>query len=626
MALMLVQAPRGSRMVSRLARALGLVLLILAAAVGASAQTAPPTLGVLVDQVVALFPRVNAEVLEAQGGTVTLSLGQRDGLVAGLELSLYREGRELRHPKTGEVLGRTEQALGRVAVSQVFEAYSTGTVAPGTDVRPGDRARVSAGKIKLTLLPLVDGVKDGLAEAATHELIEALGRTGRFQIALGDAVTVWLGQQGLKRQDVLEGKGLAQASERFKLENLLVVVFTRVDKKPYMDVRLFTFPGANALLTTALFVPPSIKAQPKGDFSAAGRGRDSQTPNPRRSLLSRLLTGDLDAGTYSSGETSIPIREVAKFPFAVVAMDAAVAPKDGVPRLVVTDGERVYLYKLAERVLEAEWTHQGPARGRVFSVQLADLDGDGVLEVVANRYHPHTSILMTSFILTTRGGKPAVLVEDVGEILLAVDPDGAGLKKALWIQPFSQQGFFKQGEALRASIRQGKLVTEGRVRVPSAFRATGAAFANIDGKDRRVLAFVDEFNRLRIALESEDMWRSSAPVGGGGAKLEVLTQNERGGRSYLYNAEPHPLAVDLDADGIEELVVPQNQLPGRLAVVYKGPAGYRFQTVNTGFEGVVTGLGAIPGDGAPTLVVAVVRYQNLFNTVGETQIIVTTGE
>src|SRR5439155_9205986 len=77
------------------------VLLILAVT-GASAQTAPSTLGVLANQVLALFPKVDGEVLEVQGTTVTLSLGQRDGLVAGVELTAYREGRELRHPKTGE--------------------------------------------------------------------------------------------------------------------------------------------------------------------------------------------------------------------------------------------------------------------------------------------------------------------------------------------------------------------------------------------------------------------------------------------------------------------------------------------------------------------------------------------
>src|SRR5712692_2455241 len=287
------------------AHASPVLALFLLAAAGASAQTAPPTLGVLVNQVLALFPKVNGDVLEVQGTTLTLSLGQRDGLVAGVELTAYREGRELRHPKTGEVLGRTEEVLGRVTVQQVQEAYATGAVVEGTDIRPGDKVRVSAGKIKLTLLPIVEGVRDGLVEAATYELIEALNRTGRFQIALGDAVNVWLAQQGIRRQDVLEGKGLAQVAPRFKIENLLVVAFSRVQNKPYIDVRLFTFPGPNALLTTALFVPPAIKATPKGDFSASGKPKESQTPTPVRSLLSRLLTGDLDA---AEGDREVPLR------------------------------------------------------------------------------------------------------------------------------------------------------------------------------------------------------------------------------------------------------------------------------------------------------------------------------
>jgi hypothetical protein len=87
------------------------------------AQTAPPTLGVLVDQVQALFPKVDGEVIEVQNGAVTLSLGSKDGLVPGVELSLYRQGRELRHPKTGEVLGRTEQQVGRLSIQQVFDRH-----------------------------------------------------------------------------------------------------------------------------------------------------------------------------------------------------------------------------------------------------------------------------------------------------------------------------------------------------------------------------------------------------------------------------------------------------------------------------------------------------------------------
>jgi len=588
---------------------------------------ATPSLGVLVDQVQALFPKVDGEVIEVQNGTVTLGLGSRDGLVAGVELALYRQGRELRHPKTGEVLGRTEQQLGRLAVQQVSEAYSTGTASQGSEVQPGDRARISAGKIKLSLVPLVEtGVRETLADAAIHEVIDTLNRTGRFQIGLGDAIGVWLSQQGAKREDVLAGKGLDSVAERFKVENLLIVAFSRVQNKPYMDVRLFSFPGTSSRLSTALFVPPTIKPIAKGDYSAGGR-RESQTATPVRSFLARLLYGELDAGTYSSGESSIPLKEVAKFPFIIASMDVAVGSKDKVARMVITDGERVYLYRITpDRVLEPEWTYRTDSRARVFAVQLAELSGDGGIHVVVNRYSQIPAILINSLILTTKDQKAVVAVEDVTDILLAVDSNGDGVKKTLWSQAFAQTGFFKQGDATRVSLRNGKLVSEGRVRVPSSFRATGAVYSNIPGKGARALAFIDEFNRLRITIDTEDAFRSSSPVGTGMAKLGVDTQIERGGRTYLYSPEPMPLSVDLDGDGIEEIVVPQNQIPGRLAVVYKGPAGYRFQTVNSGFEGTVMALGAVPGDGTPALVAAVVRYTNLRNTEGETQIIMTTSE
>ncbi len=231
-------------------------LLLLA---GVSEAQSPLGLKLLVDQVAALFPKVDGEVIEAQGTTLTLSVGRRDGVQPGIELSLYREGRELRHPRTGELLGRTEQELGRVAVEQVFDGYSTGTVIQGGDVRPGDKARVSAGKIKLTVFRLLDGVTESTAEAAIQDLVEGLTRTGRFQVGMGDPINVWLAQEMITGEEFLQGKDLAAVGERFKVQYLLAVSFKRVQDKPYMEVKLFSFPGATSLLSTALFVPPPIE-------------------------------------------------------------------------------------------------------------------------------------------------------------------------------------------------------------------------------------------------------------------------------------------------------------------------------------------------------------------------------
>ena len=55
-------------------------------------------LTVLVNQLVDLFPRLEGEVLEVQGQSATLSAGRKDGARAGLELALFREGREIKHP------------------------------------------------------------------------------------------------------------------------------------------------------------------------------------------------------------------------------------------------------------------------------------------------------------------------------------------------------------------------------------------------------------------------------------------------------------------------------------------------------------------------------------------------
>lgn len=613
---------------SRASRGLILGLLLLAlAAVTATAQSPATSLGVVVEQVLGLFPKVDGDVVEVDGSAVTLSLGRKDGLVAGIELDVYREGRELRHPRTGALLGRTEQAVGRLRIEQVLESYATARVTQGTDVRAGDRARVSAGKIALTVIPLVENVKDRLAEAAVQELVEGLTRTGRFQVAMGDPLAVALLQQGLQRQEILEGKGLAKIAERYKVENALVVHVKSVQRKPFMDVRLFALPDPSTLMTTGLFVPASVRPAPKGDFSASGQARGNQTARPQQSLLARLLTGELDSGAYSTGEGSIPLKEIAKYPFVVLSLDVSAAPADRVPRMVITDGQKVYLYKIVEHALEPEWTWTADASAGVFAVQLADLDGDGVLEVVVNRYHPNPGILLKSTILTTRNGKATVMVADVPQILLAMDATGDGVKKALWSQDFVQAGFFKKGQADRLVLRDGTLVPDGRVRVPSAFRATGAVMSNINGKDAlRALTFIDEHNRIRVSLETEELWRSSSPVGGGVVKLPVDTQIERGGRTYIYFAEPHPVAIDLDGDGVEEIVVVQNQVPGRMAVIYKGPAGYRFQSVNSGFEGTITGMGAIPGDPAPSLVVAVTRFYGLLSNAGDTQIIMTIPE
>ena len=618
---------------------LTLVLALFAGGSLAGAQVPPPPaaqgtvppgaggapLSALVDQLVDMFPKVAGEVIEVLGNTLTLDKGRKDAVLPGLELEVYREGREIKHPKTGELLGRTEEPLGRTRITSVQEAFSQATTT-SAGIKPGDRYRVPSEKVSLVLLPLLGGVREGLVEAAIQELVERLGATGRFRVSMGDPINVYLTQEGIKAEEFLQGKGVQQVAQRFKLENLLAIYFKRVQSKPYMEVRFYSLPQMDPAISTAFFVPPSIRAAaaPGGKFSSGG-GPANPPQAKQRSLLARLLGGDLEAGSYSSGEGTIPLRQVARFAFPVLAMDVAIAPADRIPRMVVSDGDQIYMYKIIEQRMEPEWTKSVRFLGRTISVQLADLDGDGVLEVVGNRYNEKVGL--NSFVLGAKNGKPTFLVDSVDDFLFAVDLNGNGVKQTLWTQRFSKTTFFTPGQADQVIIKKGKLVVEKPVRVPPAFRPMGAAFCNITGKDTRSLAFVDEYNRLQVSTEGEELWRSATSVGGGYMEIEQeYLYSSRVARSKFYKIEPTPLAVDLDGDGVEELVVPQNQVKeGLVAVVFKGPAGFRLQSVNTGFEGGITALGAFKmGDASqPTLVASVVRFTNFLKTSGETQIIMT---
>lgn len=586
----------------------------------------PPSFKVLADQVAAVFPALETEVVEVSGARVTLASGRTQGVQPGLELTAFREGRELYHPTTKKLLGRTEEALGRMVVIEVFENYSVATLAPGgaaEGLRAGDRARVSAGKIRLTVVSLTSGPRSKAIETAANELVQELERTGRFQVAFGDQVAIWLGQEKIAAEEFMRGRGVRAAAERFKLPHLLAVHFTTVQGKPFMDVRLFSAALDTPMLHNALFVPPSIKPAQAQQFSS-GPGQPPVRAE-RRSLLERLLSGNFEPNRYSASAASIPIRSLATFPFVVVSMDVALAPQDKLPRLVVTDGQRVFLYRLNHQVLEPEWTHDKSMVGRILSVQLAELNGDGVLDVVVNRQDHKVGML--SYILTTQDGKPSPLAQDIPLILLAVDEQGDGVNKALWAQRANPEKFWNQGTASRYVLKGGDVAAAGWVTVHASFRATGAAFSSIAGKER-TLAFVDEQSRLMItSAGAQELWRSRTAVGGGLAQAQVQILMLGTIVDKFFKMEPTPVAVDLDGDGVDEIVVPANQdEAGRMAVVFRGPAGFRIQTVNSGFEGFITGLGAVPAEGGPSLLAAVVRRAGLWKTQGDTQIIMTVPE
>ncbi|KAA3617901.1 MAG: hypothetical protein D8M58_02260 [Calditrichaeota bacterium] len=89
------------------------------------------------------LPLVEGTVIQVNpDGKILLDGGRMAGLKKGLKCIIYKEGRELRHPITGEVLGKDTIIIGEVLVTESLEKFSTAKIikkSEGQIVALGDK-------------------------------------------------------------------------------------------------------------------------------------------------------------------------------------------------------------------------------------------------------------------------------------------------------------------------------------------------------------------------------------------------------------------------------------------------------------------------------------------------------
>ncbi|MBM4137137.1 MAG: hypothetical protein FJ241_09960 [Nitrospira sp.] len=108
----------------------------------------------IIGKIVQAFP-IEGYIVQRSDNTITIDLGRVGGIKEGMKFIAYKEGKVIRHPKTGEVLDIETIEIGEVEIQDVREKTSTGIILKETDkgaVEYGMMVRSSA-KAKIPAQP-----------------------------------------------------------------------------------------------------------------------------------------------------------------------------------------------------------------------------------------------------------------------------------------------------------------------------------------------------------------------------------------------------------------------------------------------------------------------------------------
>ncbi len=488
----------------------------------------------LAGAVAAYFPKAQGEVKAVDNSKLTITLDRKDGLTPGMELGLWREGREILHPVTGAVIGRQEEHLGTIEVISVGDASSVAIVRKSLkEPRQGDTVRITPRKIKLGIIPLRPDRPD-----IVQELSERLVDYGRFTIP--DQVKT---AEYLKDRKQLDTGLVKDMGRQFSLDAVIALGIYPMEGKYLITARIFYTDEAASTLDTI------------------------------------IATVDLKSRKDALGEIQpffVPSKEeksiAPELPFQARFVSCSDFEGDGSLEYAFSDGALIHIYRDEPSGWREVWTETARTerQGIVhINIDAADINGNGKAELFV------TAMLngsVFSYVLEFRDGMYKQIA-DVTAFLRVLAYPGKGLQ--LLGQAYDPAAFYS-GEPALYTWSGGKYTGGRAFPLPKGVTLYGFTVARF-AESQPLLVGFDEEDHLLVFSGGTPLWRSEErysavdtyiykPVTGIGAVLaKEARENEKSQRVRIPG---RVMAIDADADGKDEIIVPKN-LAGSYLGEYK---------------------------------------------------------
>ena len=544
----------------------GLALLMVGGSVPVLAQEAAygSAAAEIAEKITGAFPRVSGRVIGLEGPRVLLDLGANQKVAPGLELQVFREGQEFKHPYTGQVLGKLDRDVGRVRVLEVQPGFSAAEViqqAEGTLIQQGDQVRVTSARVVLAL-PNVDviDVSGTNTRSVTRDLTNALIKTGRFEVLNDQRIRAALAEQKVANPDQLADPAVLQALwKSLRVSAVLVSKLSLMEKTVQWDVQvLSTVRGDTVTLASA---------EVKGATPRVG--------------VASTSTGAASSG--SMGVAAAPrIDQIAlrsqDLAYRGSAMAMGEFTGDGTMKVAISDGQGVYIYDLTKTGLKEIWADKGSTDDQIIGLDAADINKNGIPEIFVTNYAAAGGQAqvqnrgLRSFVLEYRDGKFVKIWDNVRMHFRVLEGTDGTLQ--LYGQGEGVSTPF-EGPVRQYTWRGSQYVAGQPVPLPKVFpNIYGFLPADLDGDGSTKIVVLDHLDHLRVFDKAgTEIFRSSERYGGSEIMLEF--DPSRSGSNPRSGIQPVQLMLqgrmyfqDILGDGKKQLIVPRNT----------PSTGYIFQT------------------------------------------------
>ncbi len=403
------------------------------------------------------FTPLSGLIVDVHEELVKFKLDKEKNMKEGMRLSVFREGTPFYHPVTKELIGKTEDIVGRIEVKGKKSGGKLyiGTIISG-DVNTEDIVRITSSKIKLAFF------QDSKSDWSLSEVFyESLKDSGRFDIL--ESYT-----SNYKPED------LSELAIGLNAEAVLMFSTLVKEKKKFLNIRLYWAEDAKMF----------------AEIEEAVSQKTFENLTPDEELISTSLT-DVDPWSRHRliGGQLIAMGDV---------------DKDGQRELAISDGKDIRIYNFQDELKEL-WFIKDDSEGRHLSIDVFDQNNNGLDEIFV------TSIIGDNKI------RSSVIEFDSSEGYRKIENNMPYFLRmsghTLLMQKFNSNEIFS-GPVYKGIWKDGHYQAEMPLKLPPDVNIYGFTFIDWQNNGQTYLMTFDDKGYLKLYDDRGNfMWKSSKTYG-----------------------------------------------------------------------------------------------------------------